>query len=54
VSAEVNYGIRFTTQEEAAVFLKQLAGEVSSRLRKVRMKGRCITLKLMVRISSRL
>ena len=51
VSAEVNYGIRFTNQEEAAVFIKQLAGEVSSRLKKVRSKGRCITLKLMVRIS---
>lgn len=49
VSAEVNYGIRFTNQEEAAVFIQHLAGEVSSRLRKVRSKGRCITLKLMVR-----
>lgn len=49
VSADVNYGIRFTNQEEAAVFIKQLAGEVSSRLRKVKLKGRCITLKLMVR-----
>jgi len=54
VSAEVNYGIRFTNQEEAALFVQHLAGEVSSRLRKVRLKGRCITLKLMVRISSRL
>jgi nucleotidyltransferase/DNA polymerase involved in DNA repair len=54
VSADVNYGIRFTNQEEVAVFIKQLAGEVSSRLRKVRSKGRCITLKLMVRISNRL
>jgi DNA repair protein REV1 len=53
VSAEVNYGIRFTNQEEATAFLKQLAGEVSSRLRKVKLKGRCITLKLMVRISVR-
>jgi DNA repair protein REV1 len=53
VSAEVNYGIRFTSQEEAAAFLKQLAGEVSSRLKKVKLKGRCITLKLMVKIFSR-
>jgi DNA repair protein REV1 len=52
VSAEVNYGIRFTNQEEAAAFLKQLAGEVSSRLKNVRLKGRCITLKLMVSISA--
>ncbi|XP_021918564.1 DNA repair protein REV1 isoform X2 [Zootermopsis nevadensis] len=49
VSAEVNYGIRFTSQEEATAFLKQLAGEVSSRLKKIKLKGRCITLKLMVR-----
>jgi DNA repair protein REV1 len=52
VSAEVNYGIRFTSQEEAAAFLKQLAGEVSVRLKNVRLKGRCITLKLMVSISA--
>ncbi|XP_023724499.1 DNA repair protein REV1 isoform X2 [Cryptotermes secundus] len=49
VSAEVNYGIRFTNQEEAAAFLKQLAGEVSFRLRNIKLKGRCITLRLMVR-----
>jgi len=49
VSAEVNYGIRFTGWEEAENFLEQLSGEVSSRLGKIRMIGRCITLKLMVR-----
>jgi nucleotidyltransferase/DNA polymerase involved in DNA repair len=52
VSAEVNYGIRFTNQEEADAFLKQLAGEVSSRLRNIKLKGRCITLKLMVSVSA--
>lgn len=48
VSAEVNYGIRFTNNIEAETFLKQLAGEVHSRLLEVKMKGKCITLKLMV------
>ncbi|KAJ4444916.1 hypothetical protein ANN_06715 [Periplaneta americana] len=49
VSAEVNYGIRFTNQQEATIFLRQLAEEVSSRLKEVKMRGRCITLKLLVR-----
>ena len=35
VSAEVNYGIRFASWEEAETFLGQLAGEVADRLQKV-------------------
>ncbi|XP_057325173.1 DNA repair protein REV1 [Microplitis mediator] len=49
VSAEVNYGIRFDDDNDAREFLKKLAREVSGRLTKVNAKGRCITLKLMVR-----
>ncbi|KAI5749214.1 hypothetical protein M8J76_005611 [Diaphorina citri] len=49
VSAEVNYGIRFQNNQEMETFLKQLAGEVEKRLEEVKMKGKCITLKLMVR-----
>ena len=49
VSAEVNYGIRFKTQQEADLFIRQLAVEVQTRLAEVKMKGRCITLKLLVR-----
>eukprot|EP00092_Neocalanus_flemingeri_P019536 GFUD01021166.1.p1 GENE.GFUD01021166.1~~GFUD01021166.1.p1 ORF type:complete len:1198 (-),score=318.87 GFUD01021166.1:3570-7163(-) len=49
VSAEVNYGIRFTSWEDAEKFLEQLSGEVSNRMGKIRMLGRCVTLKLMVR-----
>lgn len=48
VSAEVNFGIRFTNQEEADNFLKELACEVQKRLEEINVKGRCITLKLMV------
>ncbi|XP_043679975.1 DNA repair protein REV1 [Vespula pensylvanica] len=49
VSAEVNYGIRFENNGEAVDFLKKLCVEVHSRLKKANAKGRCITLKLMVR-----
>ncbi|MPC44371.1 DNA repair protein REV1 [Portunus trituberculatus] len=46
VSAEVNYGIRFTCQNDAHKFISELATEVESRLAAIRMKGKCITLKL--------
>ncbi|XP_047344596.1 DNA repair protein REV1 isoform X1 [Vespa velutina] len=49
VSAEVNYGIRFENNGEAVDFLKKLCIEVHSRLKNANAKGRCITLKLMVR-----
>jgi len=49
VSAEVNYGIRFSGWPDAEQFLAQLAGEVSERLDKLGTRGRCLTLKLMVR-----
>lgn len=49
VSAEVNYGIRFVNNDEVETFLKQLCGEVHNRLMDINMKGKCITLKLMVR-----
>ncbi|KAK9507032.1 hypothetical protein O3M35_008863 [Rhynocoris fuscipes] len=49
VSADINYGIRFQNETERDNFLKQLAEEVSSRLTSVKMKGRSVTLKLMVR-----
>ncbi len=46
VSAEVNYGIRFTNETEMERFLGQLSEEVSSRLIKLgNAKGRSITLK---------
>ncbi|KAL3841317.1 hypothetical protein ACJMK2_019479 [Sinanodonta woodiana] len=49
VSAEVNYGIRFHTDSEAVKFVQELAEEVQNRLRNIDMKGKTITLKLMVR-----
>ncbi|PSN51751.1 hypothetical protein C0J52_05266 [Blattella germanica] len=49
VSAEVNYGIRFTNQDEFENFLKQLSDEVATRLKTVKSRGRCITLKVMIR-----
>ncbi|XP_014483822.1 PREDICTED: DNA repair protein REV1 [Dinoponera quadriceps] len=49
VSAEVNYGIRFRDNEDAVDFLSKLSTEVCGRLTAARAKGRCITLKLMIR-----
>lgn len=48
VSAEVNYGIRFTSHSDAYKFIGELAAEVESRLVAIKMKGKCITLKLKV------
>lgn len=49
VSAEVNYGIRFKEPQELESFLTQLCGEVQNRLIEARRKGKCVTLKYMVR-----
>ncbi|KAK8742032.1 hypothetical protein OTU49_002068 [Cherax quadricarinatus] len=49
VSAEVNYGIRFTCQSDADKFISELAVELENRLDAVKLKGKCITLKLKVR-----
>ncbi|KYQ48769.1 DNA repair protein REV1 [Trachymyrmex zeteki] len=49
VSAEVNYGIRFQNNGDAIDFLSELSVEVCNRLTAARAKGRCITLKLMIR-----
>ena len=48
---QVNYGIRFSTPDECFRFLDQLSGEVQDRLAKLGVKGKSITLKLMVRAS---
>ncbi|XP_076821488.1 DNA repair protein REV1-like isoform X2 [Clavelina lepadiformis] len=50
VSADVNYGIRLTTEEEMKTFLGNLAKEVSDRLKKAQMVGKKVTLKIMVRL----
>ncbi|XP_043252176.1 DNA repair protein REV1 isoform X2 [Colletes gigas] len=49
VSAEVNYGIRFESNKDAIDFLKKLSEEVCNRLKNINARGRCITLKLLVR-----
>ncbi|WVQ72585.1 hypothetical protein IAR50_002143 [Cryptococcus sp. DSM 104548] len=49
VSAEMNYGIRFQKQEQAEVYVGDLAAEVSKRMKSVGVKGRQVTLKLMRR-----
>ncbi|XP_037542483.1 DNA repair protein REV1 [Nematolebias whitei] len=49
VSAEMNYNIRFTTVDEAESFLTNLSMEVQRRLQDAGLRGRRVTLKVMVR-----
>ncbi|XP_040849733.1 DNA repair protein REV1 isoform X3 [Ochotona curzoniae] len=49
VSAEINYGIRFTQSKEAEAFLMSLSEEIQRRLEAARVKGKRLTLKVMVR-----
>ncbi|XP_018557791.2 LOW QUALITY PROTEIN: DNA repair protein REV1 [Lates calcarifer] len=49
VSAEMNYNIRFTRIDEAECFLTNLSMEVQKRLQEAGLRGRRVTLKVMVR-----
>ncbi|XP_060682614.1 DNA repair protein REV1 isoform X2 [Hemiscyllium ocellatum] len=49
VSAEINYGIRFSQTKEVEVFLFNLAEEIQRRLEISNMKGKRLTLKVMTR-----
>ncbi|KAM4561114.1 DNA repair protein REV1 isoform 2-T2 [Fundulus diaphanus] len=49
VSADMNYNIRFTTVDEAESFLTNLSMEVQRRLKEAGLRGRRVTLKVMVR-----
>ncbi|XP_053781191.1 DNA repair protein REV1 isoform X4 [Desmodus rotundus] len=49
ISAEINYGIRFTQPKEAEAFLMSLSEEIQRRLEAAGMKGKRLTLKIMVR-----
>lgn len=49
VSAEVNWGVRFVTQEQVDEFIENLCGELNRRLVKERVKGKQLSLKIMRR-----
>ena len=49
VSAEVNWGIRFVTQDQAEEFIQSLCDELHKRLMNEGVKGRQLTMKLMRR-----
>ncbi|KAF8884479.1 hypothetical protein BD779DRAFT_1536645 [Infundibulicybe gibba] len=49
VSCEINYGIRFSNNDQAEAFIHQMAAEVAKRLDEINMVGRSITLKIMKR-----
>lgn len=49
VSAEVNWGVRFETNEQAEEFVESLCGELSRRLLKENVRGKQLTMKIMRR-----
>lgn len=49
ISVDVNYGIRFTENTEVEFFLKQVCEELHKRMADIRQKGKCITLKVLIR-----
>jgi DNA repair protein REV1 len=49
VSAEVNWGVRFSSQEQVDEFMHGLCGELEKRLLKEKVKGRQLTMKVMKR-----
>nr|XP_044250416.1 DNA repair protein Rev1 [Drosophila takahashii] len=49
VSAEMNFGIRFTNSTQCEQFLRQLSDEVTKRLVEIKRKTKSINLKIMVR-----
>ncbi|KAL1650487.1 deoxycytidyl transferase [Didymella pomorum] len=49
VSAEVNWGVRFATQDQAEEFVASLCGELQKRLLKEKVKGKQFTMKIMRR-----
>jgi DNA repair protein REV1 len=52
VSAEVNWGVRFATQEQADEFITSLCGELQKRLLKEKVKGKQFTMKIMRRAAN--
>lgn len=49
VSVDINYGIRFNEDSEVKSFLMQVCEELSKRLIEIDRKGKCVTLKIMMR-----
>ncbi|KAF9173499.1 deoxycytidyl transferase [Mortierella sp. AD010] len=49
VSAEISWGVRFENQDQVDVFLRDLAREVSKRLKEIDRKGKSIVMKVMKR-----
>lgn len=49
VSTEVNWGVRFVTQEQVDEFIRSLCDELQKRLIRERVKGRQLTVKIMRR-----
>lgn len=47
VGAQVTWGVRFAEAAEAVAFVEKLCGEVSERMRRLKVKGRTLTLKIL-------
>ena len=43
----MTWGVRFVEAAEAVAFIEKLAGEVSERMRKLKVRGRTLTLKVL-------
>merc|ERR550534_1802304 len=49
ISVDINYGIRFTNEQEMYKFTQELSVEVSKRMEEIHVRGRSLTLKLKIR-----
>ncbi|KAI9314973.1 hypothetical protein BX666DRAFT_1862094, partial [Dichotomocladium elegans] len=49
VSADVNWGVRFENQQQAEKFVRELAEQVSIRLKSISKRGKTITIKILKR-----
>ena len=47
VGAQVTWGVRFEEASEAVAFVEKLCGEVGERMRRLKVKGRTLTLKIL-------
>jgi DNA repair protein REV1 len=46
VGAEINWGVRFEQEDQVPKFVQELAMEVETRMKRIKTKGRCITVKV--------
>jgi DNA repair protein REV1 len=50
VSAEISWGVRFENHQQVDVFMRDLAQEVSKRLKEIGRKGKSIVMKVIIKL----